>query len=239
MSIHLIREVRKVQKFILNEGAMVEEAVRQAVTALERRDPDLAEQVIAGDKQIDLMELEVEEVCLALLALHQPVAHDLRYVVASLKINHDLERIGDLAVGVAKHAVALSGEPALPIERFGLSDMMGRVQEMIKQALDSYVKLDTALADKVRDDDDHVDALHAAMYAKVEAQMRAEPDRIPALVRLLNTARQLERAADHACNIAKDVTYMITGDIVRHRKKQKDAAAREQAHEILTGGSGS
>jgi len=138
MSIHLIREVRKVQKFILNEGAMVEEAVRQAVTALERRDPDLAEQVIAGDKQIDLMELEVEEVCLALLALHQPVAHDLRYVVASLKINHDLERIGDLAVGVAKHAVALSGEPALPIERFGLSDMMGRVQEMIKQALHGY-----------------------------------------------------------------------------------------------------
>jgi len=238
MSIHLIREVRKVQKFILNEGAMVEEAMRQAVSALEQRDPDLAEQVIAGDKQIDLMELEVEEVCLALLALHQPVAHDLRYVIASLKINHDLERIGDLAVGVAKHAIALSGEPQLPIERFGLSDMTDRVQEMIKQSLDAYVKLDTGLADKVRDDDDEVDALHAAMYAKVEARMRTQPDRIGAMVRLLNTARQLERAADHACNIAKDVTYMITGDIVRHRKKQKDAAAREEAHGILTGGVG-
>ena len=235
MSIHLIREVRKLQKYILNVGAMVEDAMRQAVTAMEERDPDLAEQVIAGDKQIDLMELEVEEVCLSVLALHQPVAHDLRYVIASLKINHDLERIGDLAASIAKQALALSNEPALPIRQFGLSEMMHRVQDMVKQSLDSYVKLDAELAQQVRKDDDEVDELHREMYASVEQKMREEPDRIDAYVRLLNTARQLERSADHACNIAKDVIYMITGEIVRHGNKQKDIDAREKAHELLSG----
>lgn len=237
MSIHLIREVRKLQKYILNEGAMVEDAMRQAVDAMEQRDPDLAEQVVAGDKQIDLMELEVEEACLSVLALHQPVAHDLRYVVASLKINHDLERIGDLAANIAKNALALSNVPALPISHFGLTDMMHRVQDMLKMALDSYVKLDAELAQRVRSDDDRVDELHAQMYAKVEAKMRDEPDRIDSYVRVLNTARQLERAADHACSIAKDVIYMITGEIVRHGKKQKDTAAKEEAHELLAGSS--
>jgi len=231
VSIHLIREVRKLQKYILNEGAMVEDAMRQAVDAMEQRDPDLAEQVVAGDKQIDLMELEVEEACLSV------VAYDLRYVVASLKINHDQERIGDLAANIAKNALALSNVPALPISQFGLTDMMHRVQDMLKMALDSYVKLDAELAQRVRSDDDRVDELHAQMYAKVEAKMRDEPDRIDSYVRVLNTARQLERAADHACSIAKDVIYMITGEIVRHGKKQKDTAAKEEAHELLAGSS--
>ncbi len=235
MSVLLIREIRKLQKFILNEGTMVEEAMRKAVTAIEERNPALAEQVIAGDKQIDLMELEVEEACLSMLALHQPVAHDLRYVIASLKINHDLERIGDLAVSVAKNALVLASEPPLPIRQFGITQMMQGVQDMIKEALDAYVQLDAGKAQHVRDADDVVDELHRAMYELVEAKMREQPDRIADYVRLLNTARQLERAADHACNIAKDVTYMITGEIVRHRKKQKDLAAKEQAHELLTG----
>lgn len=235
MSVHLIREIRKIQKYILNLGAMVEDAMRTAVMAMEDRDPNLAEQVIAGDKQIDLMEIEVEEACLAALALNQPVAHDLRYVIASLKINHNLERVGDLAASIAKQALALSNEPALPIREFGISEMMKAVQAMLKDALDAYVKLDEALAVAVRKADDRVDDLHRDMYAQLEQRMRGDPDRIDSYVRLLNTARQLERAADHTCNIAKDVIYMIRGEIVRHQGKQKDAAAVSEAHEMLTG----
>lgn len=235
VSIHLIREIRKVQKYILNEGAIVEDAMRQAVHAMEQRDPALAKQVVAGDKQIDLMELEVEEACLSLLALHQPVAHDLRYVIASLKINHDLERIGDLASNIAQQAIALADVPELPIRALGLPDMMQRTQGMLKKVLDAYINLDAEAAQEVRDEDDRVDELHAAMYDQVEAKMREQPDRIDAYIRVLITARQIERAADHACSIAKDVIYMITGEIVRHGKKQKDLEAREQAHEILAG----
>jgi len=222
MSVHLIREIQKLQKSVLSLGAMVEEALQSAVTALEERDVEIAESVVSGDRQIDLVELDVEEECLSILALHQPVAHDLRYVVAVMKINRDLERIGDLAANFASCAAALAAEPEIRIDGLRIREMAYTTQEMLKNTLDAFVNLDDPLAQRVRVTDDRIDEIHRNMYAKIEAYMRDHPDQISACVRLLVAARHLERMADHAVNIAKDVMYLVGGEIVRHRGKRSD-----------------
>ena len=219
MPMHLPRQIDKLKKMILELGAMVEEAVHRATSAVERRDAALASRVIASDREIDLKEIDVEEECLATLALHQPVASDLRFVVAVLKINRDLERIGDLAAAIAEQAVALAGVPSIDIGQFRLSEMAHRTQTMLKQSLDALVHLDAGLAQTVRQTDDDVDVIYRGMYAKVEDRMRADPDQIDALIRVLSVARQIERLADHAVNIAKDVIYLVSGQIVRHNRQ--------------------
>ncbi|MFO0898039.1 MAG: phosphate signaling complex protein PhoU [Pirellulales bacterium] len=215
MSKHLERQIETLKQKLLYVGTLVEEAVSRAVAALVDRDPDLARRVIAADAEIDRMEVEVEEECLKCLALHQPVAADLRFVVAVLKMNNDLERIGDMAKNIAKRVVFLCKSE--PLELPGnFRGMAAAAQSMFKRSLDALVNSDTALARQVREDDDEVDTMRKQIQLQVEREIMAQPQRVAELMSLNNVAKQLERLADMATNIAEDVIYMLEGDIVRH-----------------------
>jgi phosphate transport system protein len=231
MTVHFFRQIDKLKKLILGVGAMVEQSVNDAVRAIETRDPRLAQSVIENDDRIDLTEIDVEEECLATLALHQPVAMDLRYVVAVLKINNDLERMGDLAKNMAQSAIALADEPPVDMAEFGIIEMGRRAGRMVKQSLDALVELDVEMARQVRRLDDEVDEMHRAVYGKVADRMKQSPHLIEPLIRVLTTARYLERIADHAVNVAKDVIYMVDGKIARHRKLRERVAAQAAAGE--------
>ncbi len=224
MSVLLNKQIEKIKRMILAEGALVEQALQHAIQAVEQRDPELAEQVVEQDMQIDLAEIDIEEECLATLALHQPVAHDLRFIVSVLKINSELERIGDLASNIASQALALSELPEIKVGPFGLPEMAQQAQQMVKQSLDALVQVDENLADGVRAMDDLVDDKHREVYAIVERSIRNDVDQTPQLIRIQNIARQIERLADHAVNIAKDVIYLARGEIVRHRRARAKAA---------------
>lgn len=216
MSHHLQREIEKLKKYILALSALVEESLHKAIKSLLERDEKLARQVIKGDEDIDQMEVDVEEECLKILALHQPVAIDLRFIVAILKINNDLERIGDLAVNIAKRAVFLSTKESVGIE-FDFPRMVEIAKSMLKQSIDALVNMDTALANKVCASDDEIDSLNREMYRQIQDAIRKYPERMECLVNLLTVSRHLERIADHATNIAEDVIYMVEGEIIRHK----------------------
>lgn len=223
MSTHLQREIDNLKKKILFMGAQTEEVVRKAVEALIARNAALASSVIETDEVLDHLEVEIEEDCLKILALHQPVAIDLRYVVAVLKINNDLERIGDLAVNIAERAIYLTSQSPLdvPLDFKGMSD---KAQNMLKGCLDSLVNMDTNEARQVRASDDEVDAMNRDMYQVLEAYIREHPERVSESLHLLSVARHLERIADQATNIAEDVIYTVEGEIVRHQTE--DFASR-------------
>jgi len=216
MSYHLEKQINNLKKRILQLGTMVEESVRGAIQSIQTRNPTLAQEIIDGDSTINEAEVDVEEECLHTLALYQPVAQDLRYVVAILKINNDLERIADLAVNIAKQAHYLSKEKPLDVVPFDLPGMSKTIQSMLKSSLDALVNLDPDLAQSVRDTDDRVDEIHRRMYQQVERQLRDEPEHTRQLIHLLGVSRHLERIADLTVNIAEDVLYMAKGEIVRH-----------------------
>ncbi|MFH0962888.1 MAG: phosphate signaling complex protein PhoU [Planctomycetota bacterium] len=218
MSVHLQKQVDSLKKMILSLGALVEESLEKATRAVTSRDVRIADKVIESDSTIDQMEIDVEEECLKTLALYQPVAFDLRYVVAVLKINNDLERIGDLAVNIAEQAKFLSQEPPLKEITFDVAAQTKRVRSMLEHSLDALVNMDAELADSVRKTDDEVDVIHRGVYVDVESAIRAHPERVMPLVNMLNLSRHLERIADHAVNIAEDVIYMAKGDILRHKR---------------------
>jgi phosphate transport system protein len=218
MSQHFQREIERLKKKILALSAVVEESVRRAIRSVEERDTCLAQRVIKTDGEIDQTEIDVEEECLKILALHQPVAIDLRFIVAVLKINNDLERIGDMAVNIAERAVFLSTQDKLDIP-FKLRDMAEKAQSMLRRSLDALVNLDSALALKVCAADDEVDDLFRIMYDHVKDGVAKQPENADSLINILSVSRYLERIADHATNIAEDVVYMIEGAIVRHGAK--------------------
>lgn len=219
MAIHMLREIEKLKKMILSLAAMVEENCRMAVKSVAERDAALAQRAIDGDQEIDRVEVDVEEECLKILALHQPVAHDLRFIIAMLKINHDLERIGDLAVSIGERALTLSTE-ARPQIDFDLMAMANTVQAMVSRSIDALINRDEELAREIWQEDDEVDDLNRAMFDQVMQAIKAHPDQLEALLNLLSVSRNLERIADHATNIAKDVVYLIEGEIVRHRSRE-------------------
>lgn len=216
MSLHFQRQLDKIKKAILALGALVEESVHHSLQALRDRDPELARKVIEQDNVIDEKEIDLEEECLHTMALYQPVAFDLRYVVSVQKINNDLERIGDLAVNIAEQALFLAHEPN--VKRFPkeLDEMATMVTGMIKDALDALVNTDSALAETVRHRDADVDMLHRKMYVRVKEAIRDNIDEIDQLFNLMNVSKQLERMGDHAVNVAEDVIYMSKGEIKRH-----------------------
>lgn len=222
---HLQRQIDKLKKMLLTLGTMVEESVHGAISAVQNRDVDKADSVVKGDRKVDEMEIEVEEECLHTLALHQPVAFDLRFVVAVLKINNDLERIGDLAVNIAEQARFLASQGRIERVPFDLVGMSQKVEWMLRTSLDALVNIDAQEARAVRKVDDDVDAIHRGMYDKVAAAIRDDPRHIEQMIHLLNVSRQLERIADHAVNIAKDVLYMAEGEIVRHQRKLSNPSA--------------
>lgn len=215
MSVHLIREIENLKKQILALGADVESALHKAVNAIVRKDWALAQTVIDADTEIDRGEVDIEEECLKILALYQPVAIDLRFIIAVLKINNDLERIGDLAVNIAEQVQFLGATAPRPFP-FDYEGMAGKAQVMLKKSLDALVNLDAGLARQVCASDDEVDAMYRDLIGLVKNEIRQNPDQFDVLLTLLMVSRQLERIADHATNIAEDVIYMIDGHIVRH-----------------------
>ncbi|MGE0607358.1 MAG: phosphate signaling complex protein PhoU [Pirellulales bacterium] len=219
MAHHLHRQIDKLKRMVLSLGGLVEESVEGAIRAVETRDTQLAAQIIEGDAQIDLTEIDIEEECLHTLALYQPVAFDLRYVVSVLKINNELERIADLAVNISEQACFMAQEPPIDTVPFGLLGEMRKVRSMLQRSLDSLVEMDTEMAESVRSADDEVDEVHRKMYLHVEAAIRKQPDRTSVLINLLNVSRHLERIGDHAVNIAEDVIYMSKGHILRHSRE--------------------
>jgi phosphate transport system protein len=219
MPVHLRREIENLKKQLLTVGATAEQSVRDATRAIERRDEALARSVIEKDINLDQMEVEVEESCLKILALYQPVAIDLRFIIAVLKINNDLERVGDLAVNIAERALFLASQPEVSIE-FDFTTMAVKTQEMLTESLDALVNLNTGLAREVCARDDEIDAMNRQMYLIVQDALHTHPHQVEPLIHLLSASRHLERIADHATNIAEDVIYMIEGEIVRHKAEE-------------------
>ncbi len=216
MAAHLLREIENLKKEILGLGAQVETAVQEATAAMVNRDEALAQRIIEGDVLIDEKEVQIEEDCLKILALHQPVAIDLRFIIAVLKINNDLERVADLAVNVAERAAFLATVPPVSVS-LDFHEMARKAQAMLKKSIDALVNLSSSLARQVILADDAVDAMNRHMYVVIQEGILARPDQTEALIHMLSASRHLERIADHATNIAEDVIYMVEGAIVRHR----------------------
>jgi len=225
MPVHLQREIENLKKDILTLGTMAENSVREATRAIELRDETLARGIIEKDINLDKMEVEIEESCLKILALHQPVAVDLRFIIAGLKINNDLERVGDLAVNIAERALFLATAPDINID-FDFTGMAVKTQEMLKKCLDALVNFNPQLAHDVCACDDEIDAMNRQVYLLVQNAMNTYPDQVESLIHLLSVSRHLERIADHATNIAEDVIYMIEGEIIRHRTEEYRPAVR-------------
>jgi phosphate transport system protein len=219
MTQHIHRQIDALKQKILYVGTLVEEAIANAISALINRDAVMARKVIANDAVIDRMEVEVEEECLKILALYQPVANDLRFVVATLKINNDLERMGDLAKNIAKRTSYLAGAETMEVP-VDFRSMAMQAQQMVKQSLDALVNADAALARQVRDEDDEVDESRQRIRQQVLAAIRRNPERTEYLLKFNSVSKHLERLADMATNVAEDVIYMVEGEIVRHQAKE-------------------
>ena len=218
MARHIEHQIAQLKNSILQFGTIVEESISRSNTALFKQDVELAQKVVANDTEIDRLEVELEEECLKVLALYQPVAADLRFVVAVLKINNDLERIGDLASNIAKTVsqLTITGPLELPEE---ISSMAKQVEEMVKNSLDAVVKADPDLARQVRKEDDIVDAGRHTVRKLVMQQIKKDPEKVEGLLQINSISKHLERIADMATNIAEDVIYMVEGEIVRHRHR--------------------
>jgi phosphate transport system protein len=216
MSKHLERDLETLQRDILEMGGAVEEAIYKAIRALQDRNAELAYEVIAGDNAIDEAENRIEEECLKILALHQPVASDLRRVAAVLAINVDLERMADLAVDIAERAEVLARPPFIPVPDT-LQRMTDLATVMVRECLDAFVQLDAPRARTVIRLDDEIDRLNAEIIAEIVATMRQTTEYIEAGLSLFSAVRHLERIADHATNVAEDVVYLVVGEIIHHR----------------------
>ncbi len=214
---HLQREVDRLKRKVLSLGALVEENLRLAFQAIEQRDAAKAQRVIATDLLIDQNEVEIEEECLKILALYQPVAGDLRFVAAVIKINSELERIGDLAANIAERALQLMDEHPVAVPH-RVAVMADRTWTILEKALDALVHQDAVMAREVLVADDEVDELYAEIIDELKDVIRADLEHLDAIVLLFSVARYLERLADHATNIAEDVLYMVEGEIQRHHQ---------------------
>jgi phosphate transport system protein len=217
MRIRLQKDIDKLKDRAITLGAMVEQRFRMAAKAIERRDVALARSVIDGDIEVDELEVDIEEDCLKMLALHQPVADQLRFIITVLKMNNELERIGDLAVNIAQRVEFLNrfGDSITP---FDYSDMCGKAEQMLKNSLDSLVNLDLPLAYEVLNQDDEVDSMKRSAQKQLAEELARGQLDTDALINLFLVSGHVERIADHATNIAEDVIYMITGEIRRHRE---------------------
>jgi phosphate transport system protein len=216
MSRHLQQEIEKLKSKLLALVATAKDAVDKAVESVDERNAAIAQSVVDGDVEIDRAEVDLEEDCLKILALHQPVATDLRVIVSVMKINNDVERIGDLAVNIAERTLFLCTEP--PVEApSDLAVLRTKALAMLTGSLDSLVRLDAKRAREVRAGDDEVDDINRQIFREFSAAVRKNPDHVECLLSYLSVGRHLERIADYAANIAEDVIYLTDGEIVRHK----------------------
>jgi len=212
------QELKVLQDSILRLGSMVEKSIYQALQALKERDVDLAQKVIDGDRDIDELEVEVEENCIRLIALYQPMAKDLRIITTGMKITHELERMGDLSVNIAERSIELYQEPPLkPL--LDIPRMAEHAQKMLRDSLDAYVKEDVEQALEVCDADDLLDQLNDQVFRELITYMITDPKSISRATRLILVARYLERFGDLATNIGEVVVFMVEGRNIRHAKK--------------------
>jgi phosphate transport system protein len=214
---HLADELTALRAQLLDMSTLTEELLGTAVVALDRRDPEMAAAVILGDREIDALELELDEASINILALQQPVARDLRFITMAMRVSNDLERIGDHAVNIAEAVEHLRGRPE--IGRFRELDEMARIaRQMLADALDAFVRGDVALARAVCRRDDQVDALQDALFRILLTHMMEDPRRIGPAMSLILVGRNLERVADLATNIAEDVVFLVEGQPIKHAR---------------------
>lgn len=220
MERHFETEMQALKNRLLGMGAMVEERVHQAVLALMERNPEAAERIIGGDEEVNDLQIEVDDRCLKLLALQQPMASDLRLITAAMKINADLERIGDQAVNIAENSLKMMNAPPLkPI--IDLPRMAEIAEGMTRDSLDAFVRKDPALARSVLARDDEVDQLKDHIFRVLLTYMMADPGTIERALSLILVSRNLERIADHATNIAEDVIFVVEAKDVRHHHEER------------------
>jgi phosphate transport system protein len=208
-------ELDELHEKVLQMGGQVESAIHRSVRALVERDPEQARQVLRDEARINQMEIDIDNLTTRLLALRQPMARDLRFLTAAMKINTDLERMGDLAVNIAQRALSLIAQaPVKPL--IDIPRMAQLVESMLLRSLDAFVKGDAEVALSVLPADDEVDSLRDAVYQELVQYMQRDPTTVPSAVDLIFVARNLERIADHATNIAEDVVFLVKGVDVRH-----------------------
>lgn len=217
MSIHLERDLDALEQSLLAQSALVEEMIRLACRGLCERRVGLSDELLAREPEINRREVLIEEECLKILALHQPVAVDLRRVATVLKTNGDLERIADLAVNLGERNDALCAYPELPLPDF-LERMAEAAVGMVRDALDAFVELDADAARRVRTQDDEVDDLNRRVIERVYEVIQQSPSLVEPALHLFSASRHIERMADHATNMAEDVIYLVEGEIARHRR---------------------
>jgi phosphate transport system protein len=219
---HFSVELNELHEKVLQMGGHVESAIHRSVRALVERDPEQAGQVLRDESRINQMEIEIDNLTTRLLALRQPMAKDLRFLTAAMKINTDLERMGDLAVNIAQRALSLTAQP--PVKALiDIPKMAQLVESMLLRSLDAFVKGDAEIAHSVLLADDEVDALRDSVYQELVSYMQKDPTTVPAAVDLIFVARNLERIADHATNIAEDVVFLVKGvDVRHHAAESKD-----------------
>ena len=223
---HFQKELEELKENLLKMAATVEEAIRDAVQSLVKRDPEFAQKTFEFEDRINKMEITIDEMCLKLLALRQPMAADLRFITSAMKITTDLERMGDQAVNISERALALTQEPQLK-PYIDIPRMAEIAQSMVKDVLDAFVNRDSKLARSVCERDDVVDGLNDQVMRELLTYMMSDPKTIARSVHLILIARCLERIADHATNIAEDVIFMVHALVIKHH-----ADTREQEEKI-------
>lgn len=218
MKTHFQRDMERLEQDIIFLGSLVEQSTSKAILALTTRNPALAKEVIGGDDEIDRREVLIEDNCLKVLALHQPVAGDLRYLISAIKVNMLLERMGDLTVNIAERAITLCKLDPLP-NAPDVQQLGAEVRGMVKASLEALVKQDADIARQVCKMDDSVDDAHYKIFWEVADIMAAHPETVKRGLHFLVATRSLERIADHAQNIAQDIVFMVEGEVIRHGNK--------------------
>lgn len=226
MERHFDEELKELKEKLLRMASLAEQAIALAVKSLVERDRKIAGIVIASDEDINMIEMEIDEICLRLLALRQPIAADLRFIAAAMKINSDLERIGDLAVNIAQRSVSLMKEPPPANPLLDIPHMASLTQQMVRDSLNAFVNQDVSLAREVCRRDDAVDDINHQIFRVVLTYMIQEPKTIARGVDLILIGRHLERIADHATNIAEDVVFIVKGKTIKHHIEEKEESGQ-------------
>ena len=217
---HFVEELEQLKTKLLEMSALVESSIQRSISAVTQKDRNAAEEVFRAEVRINAIEIEIDEFAINLLALHQPMAADLRLIVAALKINTDLERMGDLAASIAERGMSLMEGPVIK-PMIDIPHIAGLVQSMVRKALDAFVMRDADLARSVLASDDAVDSLRTACYHELVSFMETDPQHIQQALHLLVVTRNLERIADHSTNIAEDVLFLVKGIDVRHHAESR------------------
>ena len=221
MDTHFQKELAQLKENLLKMATLVEETIRDAISALMNRDAEMIKRTMEKEDKINAMENAIDEMCLKLLALRQPLATDLRFITSAMKIVTDLERMGDQAVNIAERAASLNQEPQLK-PYIDIPRMAEIVQSMVKDVLDAFVNGDSKLARSVCERDDLVDGLNDQVHRELLTYMMSDPKTTPRAVHLMIVSRCLERIADHATNIAEDVIFMVDALVIKHHADEKE-----------------